>query len=93
MRRRVLAWRGRRGYLDAETLAAMRAWQHTGDFLLDASVRLFAWQWIGGSCYEFSYTPPAIANGDGIDSQGFPTSCAVVPTDAKPLSVNKRLYR
>jgi hypothetical protein len=24
--------------------------------------------WIGGDCYEFIYTPPSVANGDGIDA-------------------------
>lgn len=24
--------------------------------------------WVGGDCYEFTYTPPALANGDGYDA-------------------------
>ena len=24
--------------------------------------------WVGGDCYEFTYTPPALANGDGLNA-------------------------
>ena len=43
VRRRVLAWLGRHGYLDAETVAKMLTWRHTGGFSLDATVCLAAW--------------------------------------------------
>jgi len=43
VRRRVLAWLVRHGYMEAQAAAGMLAWRHSGGFSVDASVRLAAW--------------------------------------------------
>ncbi len=40
VRRRVLRWLARHGYMEDETVEGMLAWSHGGGFSLDASVRL-----------------------------------------------------
>ncbi len=43
VRRRVLAWLVRHGYMEPEAVATMLGWRHSGGFSVDASVRLAAW--------------------------------------------------